>query len=215
MEVAIRPAGPDDASGLAPLVYSSGPAAFDYVFADSRRGPALGFLEYSLAQATGEFGYGVHTVAVVREEGVSTVVGGGACFDGNRARGFLLPAVRQIFGFYGIRRGLSVIRRGLAIERLFPPPKGTMHYIGHLGVSRDWRGRGLGTQLLERFFEVADEATGAVCALDVSVENPRAQALYERLGFEVTVERPSRLRRGEIRVPSHRRMEKRPGENRE
>ena len=44
-------------------------------------------------------------------------------------------------------------------------------------------------------------------ALDVSVENPRAQALYERLDFEVTEECMSKLENSTARVPDHRRME--------
>jgi len=36
--------------------------------------------------------------------------------------------------------------------------------------------------------------------------NPRAQALYERLGFVVTEERKSTLRNAHATVPDHRRM---------
>ena len=44
--------------------------------------------------------------------------------------------------------------------------------------------------------------------LDVAVSNPRAQALYERLGFAVTGERASSLANAQGAVPGHRRMER-------
>jgi ribosomal protein S18 acetylase RimI-like enzyme len=44
-------------------------------------------------------------------------------------------------------------------------------------------------------------------ALDVAVGNPRAQALYERLGFVVAAERVSTLRNAQATVANHRRME--------
>ncbi|MEI9983177.1 MAG: hypothetical protein WDN69_08175 [Aliidongia sp.] len=42
--------------------------------------------------------------------------------------------------------------------------------------------------------------------LDVAVGNPRAQTLYERLGFVVTATRASRLENRHGRVGDHRRM---------
>jgi ribosomal protein S18 acetylase RimI-like enzyme len=42
---------------------------------------------------------------------------------------------------------------------------------------------------------------------DVAVSNPRAQQLYERLGFAVTAERHSRLANAQGVVVNHRRME--------
>jgi ribosomal protein S18 acetylase RimI-like enzyme len=44
-----------------------------------------------------------------------------------------------------------------------------------------------------------------VRGLDVAVSNPRAQALYQRLGFTVTAERVSRLRNAQATVANHRR----------
>ena len=44
--------------------------------------------------------------------------------------------------------------------------------------------------------------------LDVAVSNPRAQQLYERLGFTVTAERRSRLVNTQGVVVNHRRVEK-------
>jgi ribosomal-protein-alanine N-acetyltransferase len=57
-------------------------------------------------------------------------------------------------------------------------------YVKSLGVREDWRSRGLGTHLMavaeERVFRESPNVF--IC---VSSFNPRAQAFYERLGYEV------------------------------
>ncbi len=200
----LRPAAPADIEALVPLIHSSGPETFDYVFVDRPGQTAADFLRSSLRREGGEHGYGHHFVVTHESE----VVGAGTCFDGRDARGHTLAALRQILGYYGLRRGLGVIRRGLETESIVKPPKGRLHYIGHLGVTREWRGRGIGTQLVEHALEVGRQKGCTRAALDVSVENPQAQALYERLGFEVTALISSSYESPFGRVPSFRRMER-------
>lgn len=63
-------------------------------------------------------------------------------------------------------------------------PAGTV-YIANLAVDSAYRGRRIGTQLLQRCLTNA-AATGATAAfISVDIDNPRAQKLYESLGFEV------------------------------
>jgi [ribosomal protein S18]-alanine N-acetyltransferase len=60
-------------------------------------------------------------------------------------------------------------------------------YVQSIGVHEDWRGRGLGSRLIafaeERVFR--DAPNVFIC---VSSFNPRARALYERLGYAVVGE---------------------------
>jgi ribosomal-protein-alanine N-acetyltransferase len=54
-----------------------------------------------------------------------------------------------------------------------------------IGVRTDFQGRGLGAALLT---ELLDEAARRSCTavfLEVRADNPRAQGLYERFGFDV------------------------------
>ncbi len=202
-QITIRPAGPLDVEALIPLVHSSGYSEFDFVFVDRKEQKTADFLRFSLQDEQGEHGWGHHVVAVHDDQ----VVGAGACYDGTQARGHTLDALRKIFGHYGLWRGPGVIRRGLQIERVVRPPRGDLHYIGHLGVTKDWRGRGVGTQLVEFLLNEGRARKSPRAALDVSIENPQAQALYERLGFEVTGETEANLKSAFGRVVAHRRME--------
>jgi ribosomal protein S18 acetylase RimI-like enzyme len=56
--------------------------------------------------------------------------------------------------------------------------------IGDLYVSEPYRGSGLARDLIDRATERARRLDCAELALDVDVDNDRAVALYEKLGFE-------------------------------
>lgn len=59
-------------------------------------------------------------------------------------------------------------------------------YVDGLAVAADARGRGVGTRLLSEVRDVARALDKDFVRLDVVDTNPRAQALYERLGYRVT-----------------------------
>jgi ribosomal protein S18 acetylase RimI-like enzyme len=101
-----------------------------------------------------------------------------------------------------------VIVRGLRVERVIPPPARGMHYLAHLGVTPVLRGEGIGRALIDELVRRGTALGRQRMVLDVATSNPRAQALYERLGFEVTGERVSSLANAQGVVPGHRRMER-------
>ncbi len=204
MNFIFRPAQADDVETAIPLIYSSGPAAFDYVFKHPARGSAQDFLRYAFLDGVGEFGYRNHTVAEVEGK----VVGIGAGFSGREAMPFTLAAARQILAFYGPFHLLNISRRGLQVENVVEVPKGDLHYIAHLGIAPECRGLGIGSKLIHHLIEQGKSLKRSLAGLDVSVANPRAEALYARLGFVVRHERASRLKNDFGTVPSHRRMER-------
>lgn len=59
-------------------------------------------------------------------------------------------------------------------------------HVGSIGVSvdRHWRGRGIGTRLLEHLIDWAPAHGITRIEIEAFANNPRAAALYERLGFE-------------------------------
>lgn len=203
-EPIIRPARPDDVEAAAPLIYSSGPDAFNFVFGHHTPVDAQGFIAYAFQREGGEFSWPVHWVIELEGEVVGTAAG----YTGTTAKSFLWPMVRQILGCNGLIAGAGVIRRGLQIEQVIVPPKrADEFYVGDVGIAPHLRGKGLGQRLLEHLHEEARQQGATTAILDVSMENPRAEALYTRLGYRVVKETETSLRNETGYVPSHRRME--------
>lgn len=203
MTVTLRQAQPTDVDLAIPLIYSSGPDAFSYVFAHATKGDARAFLGQVFVDGRGTFGYRNHTVA----ESNGEVVGIGATYSGEGSLSTTAVVAMQILRAYGTA-GPGIIGRGLRIERVMPPPGKSVQYIAHLGVNPANRGQGIGTQLIERFLDEGRRRRKKVAALDVSVENPDAERLYERLGFTVSEVRTSNLANEFGMVVDHRRMER-------
>lgn len=198
-----RPAVPADADDAVPLIYSSGPAAFDYVFSVPGKGSAPDFLRRAFTDGAGEFGFRNHLVGV--HEG--RMVAAGAAWSGESTPAFTLAAARQILGFYGPVAGLGVIQRGLRVESVVRPPSRDCWYVAHLGVPAELRSRGVGAALVRHLLATGRERAMLLAALDVAVTNPGAERLYARLGFVVAHERVSRLANAQGKVANHRRME--------
>jgi ribosomal protein S18 acetylase RimI-like enzyme len=202
MNLAFRRARPSDVGEAIPLIYSSGPHELDYAFAVGRH-KALDFLRIAFVDGSSTLGYGGQVVAVVDGH----VVGIGASHDGaefGRAnRKIIYPVAR----FYGPVTGAGVLTRLTQLEKqLWPPPKKHDVFIQNLGVREDMRGKGIGTALLTRQIEMARTKGFRRCILDVAVTNPRAQGLYERLGFRVVEEREWHITSSTAQVPDSRRM---------
>lgn len=202
MSLSFRTATADDADAAIPLIYSSGPAVLDYIFASHGKDDVFACMRRGFVRNAGELGYSIHTVA----EFDGQVAGIGTAFSGDTLLRFMLAGTKNIFGYYGIA-GLGVVRRALQVETIVQPPANGVHYIGHLGIAPELRSKGIGRELVERLLDEGRQLGRKTAALDVSAENPRAQALYERLGFTVTRERVSTLENRFARVPNHFRME--------
>lgn len=174
----VEPAGKNDSRHLAPLIYSSGPAAFDYVFL--HRG--LDFLNANLLLPHSSFSHSAHWVA--REQPDGEAIGCASLFTRAQHDQRHNANIAAIVRWAGWRSPLMLVR-GLKVESLIPaPPASTLH-IAHLGVAPTRRGQGIGARLIELAVEQAQTQQIDRLSLDVSAENPRAQALYQRLGFEV------------------------------
>lgn len=202
MDIQFRAGQPGDAAAAVPLIYSSGPAAFDYVFKVPGRADAQEFLHRAFIDGRGEFGFQNHVVGLV--DGV--IVAAGAAWDGRTSLAFMRAAVAQILACYGVA-GLPVLARGLRVEQVVQPPRRDCWYVAHLGVQPECRGRGYGERLVAHLLHRGIALGHRLAALDVSVENPRAQLLYERIGFKVARELVSTLANAQATVPNHRRME--------
>jgi ribosomal protein S18 acetylase RimI-like enzyme len=197
-----RDATPADAAAAVPLIYSSGPAAFDYVFDIGNARGAQQFLRFAFLQGGGEFGWRNHRVAELDGQ----VVAAGAAFDGRAVLRFTIANSLQILRFYGPIHAWGVMMRGLRTEAIIRPPRAQEYYLCHLGVREELRGHGVGTHLVRNLLAGLDINQHRSATLDVAVTNPRAQLLYERLGFVVSARRQSGLQNRRGRVVDHYRM---------
>lgn len=193
----IRPAVPLDVDAAVPLLYSSGPHEYDYAFRTARH-PAADWIRTAFVSEPTTESYRAFRVAVLD----GRVVGIGSFLDGERfdTRN-ALRLVRRAARVYGPLECWGVIWRTLRLTRQMPAPRAGELFIQKMGVSPEVRGAGIGTALLTEAIARARTAGRRRCVLDVAVTNPRAQQLYERLGFRVTA--VSRLNE---RVPDQRRM---------
>ena len=196
----MRPARPEDAGQLIELIHSSGPAAFDYGFACPGHS-ARDFLRFCFLRGRGLFGWDNH--AVIERDG--QVLGVGSFYTADDYPSLNRHLVRQMLAFFPIRHWPGVIRRALQLAALLPPPERGELYVANLGVRAEARGQGAGAALLAQQHQAAVTRGLSRAALDVAVDNPRAEALYTRLGYRVVSER--RFRGPPGRVPDARRMQ--------
>ncbi len=202
MNLRFRPARPGDVDLAAPLIYSSGAEAFDYIL-DQGSKVAIAFLRHAFVDGRGFFGYRNHVVI----EADARIAGIGAFYSGREYNALSLGMGRQLFQFYGIKGATAVTRRSLVTLKIMPAPGRQMEYVSSLGVAPHMQSKGIGTALLSRHKKMARARQRSVYALDVSVNNPRAQQLYERFGFRVTKENQLTGAWRRVPVPATRRME--------
>jgi ribosomal protein S18 acetylase RimI-like enzyme len=203
-----RVAAPSDVAAVVPLLYSSGPATFDYVFDIGGARRAQDFLRFAFLKGGGEFGWRVHRVA----EFGGRVAAAGAAFDGRAVLRFTLANALQILQFFGPIHAWGVMVRGLQVEAIIRPPRAEEYYLCHVGVQEDLRGHGIGTRFMRNLLQGVDAQRHRCAALDVAVTNPRARSLYAKLGFVIDALRASSLQNPFGRVPDHYRMSRPAGD---
>jgi ribosomal protein S18 acetylase RimI-like enzyme len=179
VNVNFRKACKHDAEKAVPLLYSSGISQFEYGFSCGDC-TAMAFLKFAFADGRGFFGWRNHTVVTLD----NAVVGIGAFYNGHEYWQLSIELIWQVLRFYPFKYIASVLWHIHQLQKLMPKPSADMHYIANFAVRADMRSHNIGTSLLLRQQSVAKQLGRTSCALDVSVDNPRAQALYERLGFK-------------------------------
>jgi len=86
--------------------------------------------------------------------------------------------------------GAMLKNHGLPVTEIFDEEESFdgEWYLDSLVTHKDYRGQGIGQELLEAAFAKARESGMSVIGLNVDHGNPRAKALYERMGFVKTGE---------------------------
>ncbi|NIF56115.1 N-acetyltransferase [Burkholderia sp. Ax-1724] len=190
-----RSARAEDAKACAPLIFASGVREFSF-FLGEPADTCVAFLAFAFASKSGRFSHRRHRVAVHSDDRPLAVL---ALHDG---RGTWLDdphAALMLLRFFGVRRTLRMLLRGLVLESELPAPKSSQTLIAHCATFEPMRGTGVFSALFAdamRTEATAAQGRGAASSesrrqivLDVLVSNTRAYDLYRRLGF---VELPRR-----------------------
>ncbi|NTZ85148.1 GNAT family N-acetyltransferase [Burkholderia metallica] len=191
--VRFRAASADDAAACAPLVFASGVAEFGFFLGESDA-RCIAFLQQAFQSRHGRFSWRRHRVAVAGDGAVLAVM---AIHDGQRTTFDDVHVVWALARFFGVRRTVGQLLRGLVLETELPAPKRSQILVAHCATDERQRGTGVFSAL---FRDALD--TGALLGdgsrevvLDVLTRNVRARALYERLGFVALPRRRARSRR--------------------
>ena len=180
-KINIRPCKPNDVNEATPLMYSSGPEAFRYVFSISEKNQVLSFLSYAFQNGNGEFGYKDHFIA--ESNGVTLGLVGYRKSNDNLK--YTVVAAKQIFSYFGFINGLKVITRGLTFEKTVPPPKKGLICLHNFAVNEESRGMGIGSKMIDFIIAKAKTDNYNGLCLDVAATNPKAKQLYLKKGFKV------------------------------
>mgnify|MGYP000727984813 CR=1 FL=1 len=206
----IRPAKPQDAEQIFNLIYSSGPNAFDFVFSENDTLESKDFLRSTFETNLGTFSHQTHFV--VEDPSLDSnrnIVASLMVKSKDQLTRHMLGDMRAILKFYGLFSALKVMIRGLKVETMIKPPVKGRLYVGHLGVSPSLQGQGIGKLMIQKAEELAKDKDLSHLSLDVSLQNPNAERLYQKLGFEVKALNPFKYNKhGSPKVPDHHYMEK-------
>ncbi|GAB1640732.1 GNAT family N-acetyltransferase [Krasilnikovia sp. MM14-A1259] len=181
--VHIRPATAADVDAVVPLMLGSSPELLAATFGDS----ASVVVRRDFLQGKGVFGHPYQLVAL---SGDGQVVATLTAYRGRDYRRLSLHTLRSA-AVLGPRALARAVRRTAGLARLFAPPGPDSLFLANLCVTPETRGRGYGAAMMEHARALAAARGLAAVELDVSYTNPRAQHLYERLGWVVTGERPA------------------------
>lgn len=199
--ITFRPCIPEDVHEAIPLIFESGPLAFDYVF-KNKRVASTDFLKFAFQRKGGEFSFDNHIALLVNKK----LVGIGAVFSGEKSNDFMFRDFINIVRFYKMGAWV-VVARGLRIEQIIRPPQKHEVCLAHIAIAKQERSKGLGQKLLQFLMTHAEISPSEYFVLDVSEENPKAQGMYERLGFKVYEHMRSHLKNKNGQVANHFRMQ--------
>ncbi|WP_018437973.1 GNAT family protein [Paraburkholderia atlantica] len=185
-----RAARAGDAEACAPLIFASGVREFGF-FLGEPADACIEFLAFAFASKFGRFSYRRHRVAVTEDDQPVAVL---ALHDGRHTWLDDPHVALMLMLFFGLRRTVRMLLRGLVLESELPAPKPSQTLVAHCATHERLRGTGVFSTLFAeamRAGELINSQTRAArggrdrrqLVLDVLVSNKPAYALYRRLGF--------------------------------
>ena len=175
-----RPARPEEAAALAPLLAAASPTLMAQVLTLGGHSPE-DYLSWALTLPGGIFGHSRLTVGERDGRAVMTLTS----YPGSQAGKLGGQTLHKLSRFYGFKVA-TLLWRSLPLARIFESPPADSLFLANICVVPELRSQGLLHQALEDQLTVAGHLGLGALALDVSDDNPRAEAAYLRHGFVQT-----------------------------
>jgi ribosomal protein S18 acetylase RimI-like enzyme len=177
-EITVRPARPDEADVLAPLLYGVSPEAHDRFAAGRER--AMRLIATGLERDGTSGSTEVTHVAEVAAHAAGVVCCYPVWEGADRAAAYAGIGLRAA-PVWRRPRMLRFLRR---MERASPAPAPESLYIDALGTAPEFRRRGVARAMLAATEDRARHLGLGRLSLETEVDNEAARALYESCGFE-------------------------------
>lgn len=179
-DVIVRPAGKDEADTGASLLFMSGPELFTYAF--GRPPEATRKLLARLWPRNEHiFSYQWAHFAEADSQ-VLGIISGFTSQELRRASSRMPIVFARALWPWDLAR---LIGRAVDMAGLSPEVPDGDYYVGHVAVVPEARSQGIGHELMAFAEERARQRDCRRCALDVTVENLRAQAVYRDCGYVI------------------------------
>ncbi len=164
----IRPARPEDAAEVAPLMYDAMEDIAHTIAGTTDLPATFDALEELFRLNEGRLSF---ANTLICEDDSGRAAGFLLSYGGDDAKSLDEPLLRRLQ------------ERGLPTDGLVPEARPGEYYLDSLAVSGAYRGAGIGTRLIQAFEERAASLGWRQTMLVVERENIKARALYERLGY--------------------------------
>jgi len=176
-----RPATPDDAPFVAPLLYDIARRDLDGLFTGLAAGLSpLDVVERFYQAPGGMFSW--RNTEIAFHDGLPAgLITAYSVASRNGSATWLARAAGQL----GAHALVLLAWRGVVVARALQRNLPGSWYIAFVGVDPLQQSLGIGSSLIARSIQNARTSGCSCVELDVDVDNPRAQVLYERLGFRV------------------------------
>lgn len=180
-ELTFRPATADDAKVASSLIYATFPKVATFTIGLGSEDRAKAILEKIFMVPGHRLSYEEMRLAVYQ----GRVVGGLIAYPAKRLPRLDRMTDRLILKQYKFRGKLALVIRTWPLI-FMKDAKPRDYVIGNLAVRPQYRGRGIGKQILHQAERLAKEAGLRRLALRVAIENQEARKLYDEYGFKTT-----------------------------
>ncbi|RMA82329.1 GNAT family N-acetyltransferase [Umboniibacter marinipuniceus] len=170
-----------------PLLFSSGPEAFTWLYGNGDKLRAMSFLANSFTRDDTALSH--NNIWGVISEG--SVIATFILASKASAEALAGPGITQVFRYYGFSAALACSWRGIRLERSLPAPKPDCLHLSGIAVDAQFRGRGLLREIVNFADQKAYEMACSNLSLDVAKSNALAMAMYLHLGFVHQYSRPA------------------------